>query len=559
MDSGLRLDKATALAVGFGLHNAWVCSAMYSTHAVFNISSLSLPGVRGGNFSILYLISIAAFCLVMFTVACFDKKLTVFSRSRKVMVIAAGATCVGTFLALAAPSNLTIAFVLECCSGIITGFGSAVLLLYWGIAFAREKTRTIAIAGSIAVVLGFVLNTLFLQTIPSPFGGIVAAVIPLLELLILAAITPKREEGSGLSFNALPTSKSRLGMSLVAPVALIGFALGVLKQASVQTTLEGMLTPETLVILLLAGSLTISLFTFYAYLQNKSTWDHFLRILIPAITCISLLASLFISENAAFSDLFLLVGYIFIEALLWVYFCYLAHKFHLSPIFLLSLSRGILTLFMLAGALVVFYTNPWFEQIPFSDESFVIIPLILIALGYALMPRESDLEQRIVQCPVVRLVALELDENLGFLESHQHTVGPDKNQTHEDKKTATQEVADNVSEKEFAARKEEEPVLNTYASEAQKAMLAAKEEDNAIGTGRFSRKVKKVAKIYLLTERETDVLFELAKGNSATYIQEKYYISAGTVKTHIRNIYRKLDVHKRNDLLRLIEQTEDYD
>ena len=72
--------------------------------------------------------------------------------------------------------------------------------------------------------------------------------------------------------------------------------------------------------------------------------------------------------------------------------------------------------------------------------------------------------------------------------------------------------------------------------------------------GKFSRKIKLIAQTYLLTERETDILFELAKGNSAASIQEKFFISAGTVKTHIRNIYRKLDVHKRQDLLRLIEE-----
>lgn len=559
--SGLRLDKTTALAIGFGLHNAWVCTAMYSTHAVFGVSSFTLPGIRGGSFSFLYLASIAAFCVIMFLAAGFDQKLASVSRSRKVMAIGAGATCLGTLLALVPPLSPGLDFAFESFAGVITGFGSAVLMLYWGIAFAREKASTIAIAGSIAVALGFALNTLFLQSIPAPFGGVVSAVIPLLEFLIISAISPAPPTRGYVLFNALPTSKSRLGMTLVGPMALVGFALGVLKQASVQTTLGGMITPATFITLLLAGSLTISLFTFYAFIQKTDDWGRFFRFVVPAVTCVSLLVSLLVLENADFANLFLLVAYIFIEALVWVHYAYLSHRFHLSPIFLFGLSRSILTLSMLAGALGVSYTAPLLAQLPLGDEGLIIIPLVLIAMGYALMPRESDLARRIVQCPAVRLVELELEENLGILNARQPVTAVD-DEPHANEADASakhegqMEAASPAGGAGVPAAISSDAPADSSASEARKAMLQKNEAEGAAPVGKFTRKVKKVAKTYLLTERETDILFELAKGNSPTYIQEKYYISAGTVKTHIRNVYRKLDVHKRNDLLRIIENTE---
>ncbi len=76
------------------------------------------------------------------------------------------------------------------------------------------------------------------------------------------------------------------------------------------------------------------------------------------------------------------------------------------------------------------------------------------------------------------------------------------------------------------------------------------------GGGRFRRKCEAVANTYLLSRRETEILFFLAKGHNSAYIQEKLYISEGTAKTHIRHIYRKLDVHSQQDLMRTVEEAE---
>jgi LuxR family maltose regulon positive regulatory protein len=48
-----------------------------------------------------------------------------------------------------------------------------------------------------------------------------------------------------------------------------------------------------------------------------------------------------------------------------------------------------------------------------------------------------------------------------------------------------------------------------------------------------------------LSERELEVLRHLAQGLSNQEIADKLFISAGTVKRHISNIYQKLDVHNR--------------
>ncbi|QZO11260.1 response regulator transcription factor (plasmid) [Enterococcus raffinosus] len=49
----------------------------------------------------------------------------------------------------------------------------------------------------------------------------------------------------------------------------------------------------------------------------------------------------------------------------------------------------------------------------------------------------------------------------------------------------------------------------------------------------------------VLTERECEILAEMAKGLTNKAIGNKLFISVATVKTHVLNIYRKLEVNSR--------------
>lgn len=56
-----------------------------------------------------------------------------------------------------------------------------------------------------------------------------------------------------------------------------------------------------------------------------------------------------------------------------------------------------------------------------------------------------------------------------------------------------------------------------------------------------------------LTPREREVLVALARGRSARYIADTFVVSKETARTHIRHVYRKLEVHSREELLDLVE------
>lgn len=68
----------------------------------------------------------------------------------------------------------------------------------------------------------------------------------------------------------------------------------------------------------------------------------------------------------------------------------------------------------------------------------------------------------------------------------------------------------------------------------------------------FKEAAGRVAKTYGLSPRETDILFMLIKGYSDQRIADETVTSYNTVRSHIRHIYTKSDVHNRDELLDLI-------
>lgn len=66
-----------------------------------------------------------------------------------------------------------------------------------------------------------------------------------------------------------------------------------------------------------------------------------------------------------------------------------------------------------------------------------------------------------------------------------------------------------------------------------------------------------LAEEHALSAREREVMVFLANGRSVPYIQDKLTLSQSTVKTHVRNIYRKLGVDGKQSLIDLVESVSE--
>lgn len=71
---------------------------------------------------------------------------------------------------------------------------------------------------------------------------------------------------------------------------------------------------------------------------------------------------------------------------------------------------------------------------------------------------------------------------------------------------------------------------------------------------RFENDVAALSKRHGLTDRETEILLLMAKGRNSVFLQKHFVVSKNTIKTHIKHIYRKLEVHSQQEVIDLIEQ-----
>lgn len=73
---------------------------------------------------------------------------------------------------------------------------------------------------------------------------------------------------------------------------------------------------------------------------------------------------------------------------------------------------------------------------------------------------------------------------------------------------------------------------------------------------RLSKQIAAVREFYGLSAREAEVAELIARGNTVAHIAELLFVSENTVRTHSKRIYVKLDIHKRQELIDLVESFE---
>lgn len=66
--------------------------------------------------------------------------------------------------------------------------------------------------------------------------------------------------------------------------------------------------------------------------------------------------------------------------------------------------------------------------------------------------------------------------------------------------------------------------------------------------------INALARRYALTPREQEVVAHLARGYTFPQIAEKLFVTLDTVQSHAKSIYRKMGIHKKQELVEAIEQ-----
>mgnify|MGYP000296785436 FL=1 len=336
------------LSVGYGLHQAWVYAVMFGTPTIFGTQTY-VTGMYGSHASLPFLVSIVVFGLCLLFAGITDQRLLRTYISKKTLAAGAALMSAGTLLLLATP--VISGPALEAVSGVMTGIGSAILILFWGVAFARCDSASIVLNSSIAISIAIGVYAIGLHYGPFPIAGILAGIIPLLELAILWNKTPApySERNEVPIFKPLPVNHAKFFLRFGIPVFVFGVALGTLRQTSIQYIVPASNVGDQIAMLLAAGFASVVILVTIVALGGGDKWSRYFRPLVPFIAVTLFFLPLSEMSDNTFATMFLVMGYLCFEALMWIFFGELAQRFRLSPIYVFGLGRGRLALAGLAA------------------------------------------------------------------------------------------------------------------------------------------------------------------------------------------------------------------
>ncbi len=106
---------------------------------------------------------------------------------------------------------------------------------------------------------------------------------------------------------------------------------------------------------------------------------------------------------------------------------------------------------------------------------------------------------------------------------------------------------------EASAEKASETTTSAESAARKEQPLPSKRDDGPTYQDRLSKQAALVRQHYRLSARETEVMELIARGNTVARIAEQLVVSENTIRTHSKRIYAKLDIHKKQELVDLLE------
>jgi DNA-binding CsgD family transcriptional regulator len=487
---------------------------------------------------------------LLFIYGMFDRQTASIFAKRRNAIITAVLFSLGTYLLAIPTAGTNLALILPIISGIMTGIGSSYFLILWGIRFSRFGNNSIVLNSVISIVIAFVLYALVIQNLPLEVSAVFCGLIPLIELLIWGT-THNSETSDGEILHEhkfLPVKKFPVMVRFGIPIALFGIALGFSRTATTNyiDSLGHFGTSITLFLTVCVAAL-LTMFLYVA-MSETSRWNSIFKLIVPCIAVAIFCIPLMNKDGYELSSLFVITGFILFECTMWIYFGFIAQKFNLSPIMTYGIGRGVLAFFSLFGTMI--YSIDTATLLGLNSSVKMSAVLVILIIAYIALPDRSAIKQ-------MRKYSLAPQDSLDDLDvdfDEEGGVSLANMPTGEQPKLCHNCIENlNIAATEQAPSQENAKAsgaLNNIGANEQTASAAAPKID------KIPQQVEIIANTYLLSRRETDVLECLARGRNSVYICKNLYIAEGTAKTHIRHVYRKLNVHSQGELQELVEQVE---
>lgn len=543
---GERQGSLSAAAIGLALHLAWTFATTFGTFSIAPGSEL--PDAFAGAGLPMPLVFLAAAVVEAISLAAAGVFMQGDPRllyNKKVVTASAFIMAAATIAVFVAHPSGEFGVALSVIAGIAVGVGSAALILFWGIAFSRLSLASIALNTGIAVALSVIVYVFLVHVLPSSAQWVVA-ILPVLEVPFARLASPERyaERRSLPLFRSFPVRRGPFALLLCAAMLLFGLSLGLLKAmsaSSIQSTQDMVVQVVALLLACIAVPLLLSLVLYGG--EEDARWDLLLRPLVVVVVLSAFITPVILAPAPIVALFLLFLCYVYVEAALWVFLVGVSQEFRLSPVFLVGIGRAALTLGTVAGAWLMSDTQ-LLADLPQGYIGGVVVAAFVV--GYVVNPRVA-----LVKRAARKAQGLPLEEAPAQPQGAFAPHPDDPALQHVDDASAV--VAGSAADERAAASSAGAAGAgaSSGAMPGQAAGGAAAQSE----TESIKQVCEEIAGRYLLSQRQTEVLYLLARGHNAAYIQDKLCITLSTAKSHIYNIYRKLDIHTQHELLAMVEES----
>lgn len=407
---------------------------------------------------------------------------------------------------------------LQLVAGLLLGAGSAILVFLWGISFGRLESRDITLNSAAGIVLGVSAYALLHAAIPNQVALHLACTLPQLAhaALLRDRVTdrlPDPDMRENAYFAELDVKRASFALMVAPATFCIGLILGNIVMHTGATLKSDDAAGVLCCLALTCVGALATLACCLRCARKGLSFGRAFRNLVPLMAILMPpLALNALGAAPVVPNMLLLVNFTILCSMAWAYLGSLAQGFRLSPVFLFGLGQGCVTLgYVLAAPLNALFSDIVAEGLS-SNVYALVVCLIGLCVASSLMPRREDI-MAIVTRSYKPAELWDAEEEGG------------------------------------------EQAAEAAASELPRAHSGTpyEKDSDELRKGRFVRRCERVADTFLLSRRETDVLFLLAKGRNVGFITQQLGISEGTVKTHVNHVYKKCGVHGRQELICLID------
>ena len=463
---------------------------------------------------------------------------------RRNRAIAAFLVACATLLCMA--GNMVLGRALGCTrsswlAGVASGVGSAMLLMSFGVSFSVCDLPTIALCAALSMVVSALAFALIARRERGFCAGrrpSMSGICHSLELLCLNKCSADLVDKLEFSFMTMPVRTASFVGRLGVPSVVFGVLLGILRCCALTGPLLDLLlaaggAESAFSFSVFAASLFACAALIMAMLTLRKSRNFAFRVLVPLIAVLLVTLCTPYGADGTFRCFALFGSYFMLEACLWVMYADIAQSYRVSAFTTFGFGHGLLSAGSLAGFLML-QPGGLLEAASTEPMMLALVGLIALTLGVATLPNGAEMRSTLIRgrlCPL-------LDDQTDLEELMGGEVAASK---------------PSVEEAVVPMPSDTPGAVSSAPGDIPEPATPAVQESPEQRAGRFKRKCAAVADTFLLSHKETEVLFLLAKGRNSAAIQEALYISAGTANTHMRHIYRKLDVHSQHELIDLVE------